>query len=108
MGITAAYVLGGCTSSTAPSSTASDKSTCEAIQSSFYYPTIPTTGETVPLSSATRIAGLLNRAHNARLRGLAPELEQAIRTDNKRSIVQVFNELSQTVCPEVTGVPPAT
>jgi hypothetical protein len=104
----AACILGGCTSSTTPKTTVSDRSVCETVQSDFFYPTIPATGETVPVSSAVRVEALLSQAHDARLRSVAPGLEQAIKTDDKAAMVTIFSNLSETVCPEVAGVPPAT
>ncbi len=108
MAAVAACAVGGCTSSTTPKPTVTDTSPCETVQSLFFYPTIPATGETVSAASAATVEALLTQAHDARLRSLAPGLEQAIRADDEAAMVRIFSELSETVCPEVAGVPPAT
>ncbi len=104
----AGCILAGCGSSTTSHSVVSDRSTCETIQSLFFYPVIPATGETVPMSSAVRVEALLEQAQSPVLRDEAPGLERAIRSNDKAAMVRIFGNLSTTVCPEVAGVPPAT
>jgi hypothetical protein len=100
--VLSALLLGSCLKSSP-----TDRSICNQIVSLFYYPTIPTSGESVSLQSAIQVEALLKTASFSGLRDEAVPLQQAIDSNNESAMVSIFSDLEYTECPLV-GVTPVT
>jgi hypothetical protein len=85
----------------------SDQAVCTTIDGYFYYPTVPTGGVTVSLTTAKRVESLLRNANAAELRAQAAPLQRAIDSDDATKLVTIFEMLSQNIC-STLGIPPPT
>jgi len=84
-----------------------DQEACGTINGYFFYPTVPATGETVPVASAVRVEALLKKAGSPEMRAEAAPLQAAIDTNDGAQMVVIFDKLTRTICATL-GVPPPT
>ena len=80
---------------------------CGTINTDFYYPTIPATGEHVSLQQATEIEQFLKEASAPGLTEEAGALQTAIDNDDEEQMVAIISSLQTGVCGPL-GYPPAT
>ena len=100
--VLSALLLGSCLKSST-----TDVSICNQIVGLFYYPTVPASGYSVSLQSASEVEALLKNASFSGLRNEAVPLQQAIDSNNESDMVRIFGYLEYSVCPLV-GVTPVT